>query len=322
MGKFIDLTGKIFGELKVVGQHKPKLDKVLWDCECNCGNKTIETTNRLLKGNRISCTECSIKRRYGKIGKRNICGVYSVKNIINDKRYIGQSIDVARRMNEHKSRRENNRKYKTNNELYREIEEYGLENFKFEILEECKKEELFEKETYWINYYLSNIDGYNKTSKFSSTLVNKKLTDNDVKLVMENLSSGNFSEIEIANAFNISNKMISDINHGRCWKIEGIKYPIWQFYKKEKVCPVCYKPVKYKTKICRECINKRFYDSLPSREELKRVIRCGNFVLAGKHFGISDNGLRKWCRKLDLPTKSKIINQTSDNNWDNNIWGK
>lgn len=40
-------------------------------------------------------------------------------------------------------------------------QDYGIENFTFEILQECKNFELNEKEKYFIEVYNSNIFGYN-----------------------------------------------------------------------------------------------------------------------------------------------------------------
>jgi group I intron endonuclease len=49
--------------------------------------------------------------------------------------------------------------------LYRAIRKHGVENFSFEIIEECSEELLNERETYWINFYESwdSKKGYNKT---------------------------------------------------------------------------------------------------------------------------------------------------------------
>ena len=58
-----------------------------------------------------------------------ICCVYSVRNTINNKIYIGQSIDVERRWSQHKYG-------KGNLILKNAILKYGLENFEFKILEE------------------------------------------------------------------------------------------------------------------------------------------------------------------------------------------
>ena len=45
--------------------------------------------------------------------------------------------------------------------LSRAFRKYGINNFSFEIVEECSKEELNKKEKYWINYYNSFFNGYN-----------------------------------------------------------------------------------------------------------------------------------------------------------------
>jgi hypothetical protein len=43
------------------------------------------------------------------------------------------------------------------------MQTYGVWNFTFEVLEECSKEELNEKEKKWIELYQSNTVGYNGT---------------------------------------------------------------------------------------------------------------------------------------------------------------
>jgi hypothetical protein len=39
MGRYIDLTGKIFGRLKVlyVEEQRDKLKRIIWKCLCDCG---------------------------------------------------------------------------------------------------------------------------------------------------------------------------------------------------------------------------------------------------------------------------------------------
>ena len=45
-----------------------------------------------------------------------------------------------------------------------EIQEFGIWNFSWEVLELCSKEQLNEKEKYYINLYDSKNFGYNSTS--------------------------------------------------------------------------------------------------------------------------------------------------------------
>lgn len=73
-------------------------------------------------------------------------GIYKITNTINNKIYIGQSKNIKHRFQEHK-----NIKKEHNLHLKKAYKKYGIENFKYEILEECKLEELDEKEIYWIS---------------------------------------------------------------------------------------------------------------------------------------------------------------------------
>ena len=86
-----------------------------------------------------------------------ICGIYKITNLINNKSYIGQSIDIYTRWHQHKYA---DCKPST---IHKAIRKYGLKNFSFEIIEQCKKEELNEREIFWITYYDTYNQGYNLT---------------------------------------------------------------------------------------------------------------------------------------------------------------
>ena len=53
-----------------------------------------------------------------------------------------------------------------------------------------------------------------------------------------------------------------------------------------------------------------------SRSELKDMIRTSSFVSIGKQFNVSDNTIRKWCDKYNLPRKSGDIKKYSQEEWD------
>lgn len=90
-----------------------------------------------------------------------ICGIYKIENLINHHLYVGQSIDIKKRWREHKSGafNENNKDY--NMVIYKAIRKYGIENFEFSIIELCDKDDLNDREVYWIEYYDSYTNGYN-----------------------------------------------------------------------------------------------------------------------------------------------------------------
>ena len=87
---------------------------------------------------------------------KKVRGIYKVTNKINGKVYIGQSVDIGRRWREHMTA-------KDDIYFHKAIQKYGVENFEWEVIEQCKKKDLDEKEIYWIEYYDSFNKGYNRT---------------------------------------------------------------------------------------------------------------------------------------------------------------
>ena len=93
--------------------------------------------------------------------------------------------------------------------------------------------------------------------------------------------------------------------------------------KKKNYCIDCGKEIKLTSTRCKECYHKSTrgifaisLDEMPvSREELKQLIRTTPFTKIGEKFGISDNGIRKWCDKYNLPRKSSEIKKISDEEW-------
>ena len=102
-----------------------------------------------------------------------------LENLINGKKYIGQSVNIDRRTAEHK--RDNQQ------QIDQAIQKYGFNNFKLTILEECKPTELNELEQYYISYYDCLIPkGYNVLSSASGGMVGElnpacKLTNEQIK---------------------------------------------------------------------------------------------------------------------------------------------
>ena len=58
-------------------------------------------------------------------------------------------------------------------------------------------------------------------------------------------------------------------------------------------------------------------NQLVKREELKELIRYKSFIDVGKHYGVSDNAVRKWCKYLGLPYRASDIKTISDKTWEN-----
>ena len=93
------------------------------------------------------------------------CGIYMIKNKTNGHMYIGFSKNIEKRIKEHFSHVNSERKGNKNKALYNAIKKYGENNFEWYIIEEYEQEQLKEKEIYWIKYYNTYEDRshYNET---------------------------------------------------------------------------------------------------------------------------------------------------------------
>lgn len=92
-------------------------------------------------------------------------GIYKITNKINDKMYIGQSVHIKNRWQEHKSKAflPDDKSY--NSALHSAFRKYGLENFLFEVIEECELSDLDNREKYWIKTLNTlSPNGYNLIS--------------------------------------------------------------------------------------------------------------------------------------------------------------
>lgn len=88
--------------------------------------------------------------------------IYKITNVINNKCYIGKTIDsIEKRWKEHCHDYQKNDI--GNRPLYLAMRKYGVENFSIEEVESCDISILNEREIYWINFFDSYKTGYNAT---------------------------------------------------------------------------------------------------------------------------------------------------------------
>ena len=55
MGTYIDLSGRVFGRLKVLRRAENSKGRVAFRCACECGNIVVVTSHALMTGNTSSC---------------------------------------------------------------------------------------------------------------------------------------------------------------------------------------------------------------------------------------------------------------------------
>ena len=173
----------------------------------------------------------------------NICGIYKIENLINHKCYIGQSTNIYKRWRNHRSATDDY-------PLYRAFRKYGMNNFSFEILEECDSSILNQQEQYWIDMFNSLKDGYNQIDK---TYVKPKpiwLDD-----AIQDLQAGILTNKQIATKYCVCENTIVSLNTGKSWFNSNFNYPLRPI-KSLKICPNCGKQVVTKgNKFC----NKRCF---------------------------------------------------------------
>lgn len=113
---------------------------------------------------------------------------------------------------------------------------------------------------------------------------------------------------------------------GRTWYNDKYTYPLHISKQdntlKEKdhnYCVDCGKEISISSIRCNHCEGKRRAANtkmLVSRNELKQLIRTIPFTHIANRYGVSDNAVKKWCDKYNLPRTKKEIKTYSDEEWD------
>lgn len=246
-------------------------------------------------------------------------GIYKITNKINGRCYIGQSINIKQRWKDHRKDAFWKNDHNYNYPLYKAIRKYGIENFSFEVLEECSQELLNEREIYYIQKYNSLHKGYNQNEGGNHSHHPIKLNEHIVAQIIMALKTSTKSNTELAKEFQVSEGMIRAINLGSNWHQPNETYPLriprnsqpkQQSTKKTK-------EIKRENHSNRQNRNRVIPDAF-KRNQQRKVIRplplelshniiCLGFVKTGQLYGVTDNAIKKWCKSYGLPYKKAEI---------------
>jgi group I intron endonuclease len=174
---------------------------------------------------------------------KKISGIYQIKNLINRKIYVGSSINIQHRWDQHKS--DLNKGVHKNRHLQAAWDLYKEDFFEFKILEECLIEELTKREQYWINetQCFNNTVGYNicqtaenslgvkrseetkrknSLSKRGDKSATAKLTWLKVREIREKYASGKYMYEDLSKEYGINPSNIGKIVRNQTWKDESL----------------------------------------------------------------------------------------------------
>lgn len=136
--------------------------------------------------------------------------IYKVTNLINNKVYIGQTIqDVKYRWYRHCGK-SGISQAELNTHFKRAILKYGKENFKVEVIEECDSSQLNEREKYYISYFDSYNNGYNSTLGGTDGYKPYKTNDEENQQIAQLYEAG-FSLRAIAQEYKLDKTTVKGI---------------------------------------------------------------------------------------------------------------
>ena len=227
-------------------------------------------------------------------------GIYLITNKINNKKYVGQAIDIQKRWVKEKYNAFHESSHEYHCARSQAFRKYGLDNFSFEVLEECSVQELNIKEQYWAAFYNTYTPyGYNVSICGEQGRQLHKLKNfNEVQQIIQDLKNTTLTNKEIGEKYGLSSQSISDINCGRRWKQDGLNYPIrvnsssqlGDYNKKYKSIPV----YEY-------YLQGNYIQCFPSNAE------------AARFHGISKTSVNDVCRGKQKTTHGMIFSYTPPN---------
>lgn len=176
--------------------------------------------------------------------KDKVCGIYCIENLVDKKKYIGQSRNIYKRWNFHKSSLNNKRH--TNDFLQKSWNEYGSDKFQFYILEECEIADLNAREKYWIAHYDTAKAGYNLTLGGDAPYLSKPCSDITKQKISQAKKGSTMTQEQrqrISDALKNNPNVLRGINHPYFNKklsqdeVDRLRNGIKKYYKNNDYTP-------------------------------------------------------------------------------------
>ena len=195
--------------------------------------------------------------------------------------YVGQTVDLNTRHKQHikyDAFNINNKEY--NYPLSRGIRKYGEDAYELIILEDnLTKEQLNEREIYWIAYYDTYFNGYNQSTGGANP-VKPIFTEERINNVIEMLKDESYSYQDIVNKTGISMTHIYNINTGKRRKRDDLQYPIRQSNTKGT------KGLKFSQEECKK-IHQEILSNKKTFKEIAKEFNCSDSTIRDINKGIT-----------------------------------
>ena len=159
--------------------------------------------------------------------------IYKYTNLINNKKYIGQTNNFKRRVREHKSCSFNPKSVNYDDKIHQAIRKHGYDNFKIEVVEIINDvldyELVNEREQYWIKEEQSLLTqwGYN-VLEGGKNCWRSFLSPADIQNIKNMIKNETPYKI-IQQSYPISKTFISDINNGKYFFDDKEIYPLCHY---------------------------------------------------------------------------------------------
>ena len=142
----IQLDDQSLRDIQLLQQIKPQLSK-------------FEILNKLIYDNYVSKPTKEMVKRV--LAGKSPAGIYKVTNIQTKEIYIGKSVAIGERWQNH-VKSACGLSGVAESQFQRALKKYGIQNFTWELLEETSKDKLSEREKYYIDFYETTKYGYNE----------------------------------------------------------------------------------------------------------------------------------------------------------------
>jgi len=130
--------------------------------------------------------------------------------------YIGQSVDIENRWKYYK----HINSIKCQLKLYNSLKKYGYENHKFEVLEECSKEQLNEREIYWGLHFNTINEGLNHKLGNQNSIISEETKIKMSKKIYQYDLEGNFIK-----EWKSVNEASLELNMSKGWLSHIVNHP-------------------------------------------------------------------------------------------------